>query len=82
MVNSFAMVQRLVLTFQTHVRALIKADTFSKSYGKVLVMLLRLRQACNHLLLCTGVHGENIFGVDESDAGTPAYANRRGGVCE
>jgi SNF2 family DNA or RNA helicase len=41
-------------------RALFRSKAAKGNYSQVLVMLLRLRQSCNHVLLPTGARGENL----------------------
>ncbi|KAF9518340.1 hypothetical protein BS47DRAFT_1389234 [Hydnum rufescens UP504] len=49
------------------VNKFIKAGTVMKNYAVILVMLLRLRQACNHPLLVAAGQGEEGDGVVEED---------------
>lgn len=52
---------------QNQIRKYLNAGTLGKNYSHVLVLLLRLRQACDHPLLIKGFNAENstvIQGVD------------------
>lgn len=59
-VNFYPFIFSVMICHRQEMRALFRSNAAKGNYSQVLVMLLRLRQSCNHVLLATGARGENI----------------------
>jgi SNF2 family DNA or RNA helicase len=68
----FEFAQPLILGCRQNMKTLILRNDVKRNFQTVLVMLLRLRQTCNHMLLATGLNGGNI--VDASVASSASLA--------